>query len=89
MRDEIETCLKDKNVLSKLSEIAHSLWDPIDHKWNDWIEEKYFLTIASGVMNAFENFCRDFNVEDLVLDLVPKISELDVKNVASKKLFYF
>lgn len=71
LRAELETLIRDKEVLKGLQSTAEVLWNSIDHSWQEWLAQRFKTTVAAVVDSAIGNLCPDMEADGLVVDINP------------------
>ena len=69
LREELEVCLRDPEVLTELHEFGATLWEPIGEDWTQWLRGVYHSTMAAAILRAVNDLCPSIDQDDLSVDL--------------------
>ncbi|MYZ42458.1 protein DpdJ [Schauerella aestuarii] len=69
LRQELDICLRDSNVLDELHSFGATLWEPIGADWEPWLRGVFHATLAAAVLRSVTDLCPGIDQEDLSVDL--------------------
>ena len=69
LRQELETCLADENIVAELHDCAALLWKSVDADWEPWLRQVYHATLAAALLRSINDLCPSIDTDDLVVDL--------------------
>jgi hypothetical protein len=69
LREELEVCLLDPEVLFELHDFGAMLWEPIGDDWTPWLRGVYHSTMAAAFLRAVIDLCPSIDQDDLSVDL--------------------
>ncbi len=71
LRQDLDTLLRQKDVINELGRMSKCLWNSIDSEWETWLQQRFTATIAAAIYDAIQNFCPEIDGEGLVVDVQP------------------
>ena len=69
LRQELEVCLSDPDIIAELHNSAKLLWDPVNHEWEPWLRKVYHSTLAAALLRSINDLCPSIDTNDLIVDL--------------------
>lgn len=69
LRQELDSCLRDSQVVDELHDFGATLWKPIDANWEPWLRGVYHSTLAAAVLRSVTDLCPSVDPDDLTVDL--------------------
>lgn len=69
LREELDTCLRDPELLSELHAFGATLWESVGDDWESWLHGVYHSTIAAAFLRAVTDLCPSIDQDDLSVDL--------------------
>jgi ATP-dependent helicase YprA (DUF1998 family) len=69
LREELEVCLRDPEVLTELHQLGVTLWEPIGSNWTPWLRDVFHSTMAAAFLQAVSDLCPSIDQDDLSVDL--------------------
>jgi hypothetical protein len=82
LRTELDELLKKPDILLELQKLSTLLWEQINASWTEWLNEVYQSTLGAAILKTITDLCPSINADDLSLDLMPKITNSEVQNMA-------
>jgi hypothetical protein len=76
LREELDVCLRDPEVLTELHKFGATLWEPIDDDWAPWLRNVYHSTLAAAFLRAVIDLCPSIDQDDLSVDLERGIAKV-------------
>ncbi len=74
--EEMRGLLHNSAILQVLERTVPVLWMRLDgSKWQAWLRATFLSTLGAALRDAIEQMCPDLDVDDLVVDLDPGISD--------------
>ena len=70
-REELRHLLQNPTVLDVLYSNSSLLWEDPDDSWNEWLTEKFKVTLGAALLDSIQSLCPDLSAEDLILDIHP------------------
>ncbi|TAF37200.1 MAG: hypothetical protein EAZ66_07280, partial [Alphaproteobacteria bacterium] len=69
LREELDECLRDPELLAQLHEFGSTLWEPITIEWESWLRGVYHSTMAAAFLRSVIDLCPSIDQDDLSVDL--------------------
>lgn len=69
LHQTLAAMLHDRDVVTRISALAHVLWDAPDQQWQRWAAERYGATLAAATREGIDRLCREVGAQNLVLDV--------------------
>ena len=70
--DHLRDLLENNNTVRQVIERNIAvLWEDPDSSWNDWLEDRFLVTVGSAFQQAIHHLCGDSDAEDLLIDIDP------------------
>jgi hypothetical protein len=69
LRQALEECLHDSDVVAALHDSGGMLWEQIDAGWEPWLRGVYHSTLAAALLRSITDLCPSIDPEDLTVDL--------------------
>jgi hypothetical protein len=69
LRQELDACLADTDVVVELHDSGALLWEPIDSDWESWLRQVYHATLGAALLRSISDLCPSIDPDDLAVDL--------------------
>jgi hypothetical protein len=69
LRQELEICLSDEDIVAELHDCGALLWEPVDTHWEPWLRRVYHATLAAALLRSVGDLCPSIDPDDLTVDL--------------------
>lgn len=80
LREELDTLLRDEELIKELHDFGRMLWEPVAEDWEPWLRGVYHSTLAAALLRSITDLCPSIDSDDLTVDLDrgPVLSGQDV-----------
>jgi hypothetical protein len=69
LRQELEVCLSNAEIIAELHGSASLLWEPVDKSWESWLRKIYHSTLSASLLRSISDLCPSIDSNDLIVDL--------------------
>lgn len=69
LRQELDVCLSDVEVVSELHNSGALLWESVDVEWESWLRRVYHATLSAALLRSIGDLCPSIDPDDLTVDL--------------------